>query len=154
MTESVSTNPYSSPVVPENPRAIQRARVATRVRIPAACLLVAATLHIVLMGALATVAIGTAPSWSALFAKVGIFNAIAFVVYLAEQSFLIYAAIRMWRMQSLGLCRIAAIFASLPVLAPGAWPGIPLGIWAAIVLFMPSTAQEFDRPVAKDSLDE
>jgi hypothetical protein len=149
MTETASNNPYASPVVPDRPEVRQRARVATRVRIPAGCLFAAAGLHVLFMAVMATFLISTAPNWPRLFAKVGIINAIGFAFYLLEQSFLIYAAIRMWRLQSLILCRTAGILACLPFLTPGVWLGMPFGIWAAIVLFMPSTAKEFDSKAGR-----
>ena len=146
MSESVSTNPYASPVVPENPRAIQRARVATRMRIPATCLLVAAVLHLLFMMLLAKTAFQYQPT---IVTDIGAYYTAIFVLYGLVQSFQIFGAIRMWQLRSLRIARAAALIAGIPFLASGMWLGVPLGIWAAIVLFMPSTAQEFDSKAGR-----
>jgi len=60
--------------------------------------------------------------------------------------FIAFAAFRMRQMRSLSLCRIGAILACIPYISPGVFFGIPFGVWATIVLFMPSTAAAFDSP--------
>lgn len=56
-----------------------------------------------------------------------------------------FGAWQMRRMRSLQFCRVAAIAACIPYLSPFIFIGIPLGIWAAVVLFQKSTAEEFNR---------
>jgi hypothetical protein len=53
---------------------------------------------------------------------------------------------QMRRMRSLQFCRVAAIMACVPYLSPFIVIGIPLGIWATVVLFQKKTAEEFNRP--------
>ena len=48
--------------------------------------------------------------------------------------------LRYWRFR-----RLAAICACIPILSPWLIVGIPFGIWAVIVLNLPSTADEFLR---------
>jgi hypothetical protein len=60
-------------------------------------------------------------------------------------AFIFYGAWQMRRMRSLKVSRAAAIVACIPFLSPLVCVGIPLGIWAAVVLFMKSTAVHFDR---------
>jgi hypothetical protein len=69
--------------------------------------------------------------------------------------FILFASIRMRQMRSLKLCRIAAIMACIPFVTPGFCLGIPFGIWATIVLFMPNTVAAFDQsPVLQAELVE
>lgn len=59
--------------------------------------------------------------------------------------FICFAAWRMRQMKSLRICRLGAILACIPFLAPVYVLGIPFGIWAAIVLYMPTTAAAFEQ---------
>lgn len=54
---------------------------------------------------------------------------------------------RMRRLESLGVCRVAALFACVPLLSPGFIFGIPFGLWAIVVLCWPGTAAQFDQVV-------
>lgn len=52
-------------------------------------------------------------------------------------------------MRSLHICRAAAVVACIPFLSPVVVLGIPLGIWAAVVLFQKRTAEEFGHTANK-----
>jgi drug/metabolite transporter (DMT)-like permease len=80
------------------------------------------------------------------FVAVIIVSVIGFV----SSAFIFYAARQMRRLRALPVCRAAAIFACIPLLTPLGWLGIPFGIWASIVLFQKSTAEEFNRPLADE----
>lgn len=67
--------------------------------------------------------------------------------WFVPSAFIFIGAWQMRRMRSLQLCRAAAIVACIPFLSPVIALGIPLGIWAAVVLFQKSTTEEFNRPV-------
>jgi hypothetical protein len=137
------TNPFQSPAVAEEPQVVQRMRVATRVRIPATCLIVAAILHLLFMLFMAAVSLRYRPT---IAQDIGAYYTTIFILYALVQCFQRFGAIRMWQFRSVRASRLAALVASIPFLASGIWLGVPFGIWSAIVLFIPSTAEEFDVP--------
>lgn len=141
-----ASNPFQSPAVAEEPRETQRMKVATRIRIPATCLIVAAVLHLLFMLFMAAVSIRYRPT---IAQDIGAYYTAIFVLYALVQCFQLFGAIRMWQFRSLRICYLAALMASIPFLASGIWMGMPFGIWAAIVLFMPSTAKEFDSKAGR-----
>lgn len=134
-------NPYVSPAAIEAER-IQRVRneLMYRLRGPSIGLLVLAGLQLVaaclaLPQMVMHVVDGREPS--PLIVTMGC---------LLPSAFIGFAAWRMRHMRSLGLCRLGAILGCIPLLSPVYVLGIPFGIWAVIVLYMPSTAAAFDQP--------
>lgn len=71
----------------------------------------------------------------------------ALVTLVSLPSIVIFiGALRMRQMRSLRFCRVAAIMACIPIITPTVVVGIPLGIWATLVLFKPNTAAAFEQP--------
>jgi hypothetical protein len=62
--------------------------------------------------------------------------------------YIFYGALQMRQTKNLTVCRRAAILACIPFLSPSIVLGIPFGIWATVVLFRKSVADEFNRQVA------
>jgi hypothetical protein len=56
---------------------------------------------------------------------------------------IIYGAIQMYRSRSYGLARIAAVLALIPVTSVCCIPGIPIAIWALIILHQPEVRAAF-----------
>ena len=61
----------------------------------------------------------------------GIFIAI---IQVAVAIFILYAALKMKGLQQYGLCIAASIVAMVPCISPCCCIGIPIGIWALVVL--------------------
>jgi hypothetical protein len=59
----------------------------------------------------------------------------AAVVGLAMAGFIAYAAVKMQRLQSYNMALVASILAMIPCISPCCILGIPIGIWALVVLF-------------------
>ena len=146
-----SVNPYESPLAIEAKRRIDAKVVIQRLRLPIIGLIVAAIIHIVAMvGEVPIVFVylyeevrrhgGHAP-----FGTLGV-TMIAFLVGCLPACIQLISARSAFQAKSLWLCRAAALTACIPFLTPAIFLGIPFGIWAAIVLFMPSTAAAFDQP--------
>jgi hypothetical protein len=59
---------------------------------------------------------------------------------------IISGAVAMLRLNSYGTARLGAIFALLPICSPCIFFGIPLGIWAMVVLLNPEVKAAFKKP--------
>jgi hypothetical protein len=137
-----SLNPYASPVAVEAEHVLRvRNELMWRLRGPSLGLLVLCGLQVfaaclalpeMLMQVLVD---GMEP-----------FPVVMIAANSAPSFFIGFAAWQMRQMRSLGLCRLGAILACIPLLSPVYILGIPFGIWAVIVLYMPSTAAAFDQP--------
>lgn len=57
----------------------------------------------------------------------------------------IFGAVRMMKGRSHGLARTAAILVMVPCVSPCCVAGIPVGIWALVVLASPDVRAVFDR---------
>jgi len=56
----------------------------------------------------------------------------------------LFGGVRMQRLQSRGLAMAAAIIAIVPCVSPCCLVGIPLGIWALVVLAKPEVRSQFE----------
>lgn len=68
-----------------------------------------------------------------------VFNLIA----IAVGAFIIFAAMKMKNLQSLGMAKTAAIISMLPCISPCCLLGLPFGIWSLIVLSKPEVSSAF-----------
>ena len=55
----------------------------------------------------------------------------------------LFAALRMRKLQSFGLCMTVSILAMIPCLSPCCCVGLPIGIWALVVLNKPEVKPHF-----------
>lgn len=141
-------NPYESPREANSPAPISaRRELITRLRGPSIGLLVLSgmqagyTLFCLIM--VAAMFMMFPSRVFAFWWKLEEFAAL--IVAFVPSAFIFTGAWQMRRMRSLYWCRAAAIAACIPFLSPAIFVGIPLGIWAAIVLFQRATAEEFRR---------
>lgn len=148
-------NPYESPREANLPLLSPRKELIARLRGPSIGLLVMSGLHMAAAFInLATMAIFlylyvTRSRWigpSDLPQEVA-----TSALFFAPSAFIFFGAWQMRRMRYLTICRTAAIMACIPFLTPMIVLGIPLGIWAAVVLFQKSTAEEFGRTIDEPS---
>lgn len=171
MTGEPTSNPYESP---QNavPRPVKQyylapqSRIRWRVGIPANALLVCAGLHmapIFPMVLYALIHLVQEASqglryfrWRGLLADMQRHPEMFLLVVSVPFAFFIFCgAYQMNQVRSLRMSRAAAILACIPGLSPLGILAIPFGIWATVVLYLPSTAAEFERtrlPISPDDL--
>ena len=65
------------------------------------------------------------------------------LIGLAIGAVILFGAMKMRKLESYGLSMAAAILAMIPCLSPCCILGLPLGIWALIVLMKPEVKQSF-----------
>lgn len=69
---------------------------------------------------------------------------VLFVVALAVSAFIVYAGLRMRQLQGWTLSLAGAIVAMVPCLSPCCILGLPIGIWAVLVLIDEEVKRAFD----------
>lgn len=65
------------------------------------------------------------------------------LIGLAIGAVILFGAMKMRKLESYGLSMAAAILAMIPCLSPCCILGLPLGIWALVVLMKPEVKQSF-----------
>ncbi len=73
-------------------------------------------------------------------------NIITNIVVLLTSGLVIFGATKMLKLQSFGLAMASAIVAMVPCLGPCCCVGLPVGIWALVVLNKPEVKAAFQRP--------
>jgi len=73
----------------------------------------------------------------------GIFAVVGFIFALTAAVIIIFGSIRMKRLQSWGLAVTASILAMVPCFSPCCCAGLPIGIWALVVLMKPEIKAAF-----------
>ena len=155
-------NPYESPRVPEQQRPPQlmyyvpKTAIRWRVVAPAFGLLALSILHVLpaLLWTVAFVAenLNFRGYWR--YQRIEPV-AVIYFLFLPATIIILLGMHQMLHVRNLTRCRVAAILACIPFLTPLVFVGIPFGIWAVIVLYLPSTAAEFERvkhPVPAEDL--
>lgn len=66
------------------------------------------------------------------------------IVGLIIAAFIIYAALKMKEMKQWSLAVAASILAMIPCISPCCIIGLPIGIWALVVLMKPEVKEAFD----------
>ena len=78
-------------------------------------------------------------TWTILSPTVGLLSLIA-------APLIIYGAFQMYGAKRYGVARLAAVLALIPVTSVCCVPGIPIGIWALVVLHQPEVRAAFFGP--------
>ncbi len=65
------------------------------------------------------------------------------IVGIAICAFILYGGLKMRKLENHGLCMAASIVAMIPCLSPCCLVGLPIGIWAVVVLSKPGVKQYF-----------
>ncbi len=73
----------------------------------------------------------------------GSVGAASFVVEIAVAAFIIYAALKMKDLKQWELSLAASIVAMIPCVSPCCIIGLPIGIWALVVLLRPDIKEAF-----------
>lgn len=73
----------------------------------------------------------------------GSFGAASSVIEIAVAAFIIFAALKMKELRQWELSLAAAIVAMIPCISPCCILGLPIGIWALVVLLRPEVKQAF-----------
>jgi hypothetical protein len=71
------------------------------------------------------------------------FGIIARIIGIFVSFFILYGALKMKKLESHGLCVAASILAMIPCLSPCCLVGLPIGIWALVVLNKPEVKAQF-----------
>ena len=81
------------------------------------------------------------PAWANLLSGgLGIFFSI---LGIAMAGLILVGALKMMKRQNHGLAMTAAIIAMVPCVSPCCWVGLPIGIWALVVLSKPEVKDSF-----------
>lgn len=144
-----AVNPYESPVLVDVDRRSDPQAVIRRLRLPVLGLIVTAGFHaLAVLCFFLGLCIDTFQG-----ALRGEEVVTPFVVYTGLLGIAAVPAILQFvfarsvlRLHALWACRAAALLACIPLLTPMYVLGIPFGIWATVVLFLPSTAAAFELP--------
>jgi ABC-type glycerol-3-phosphate transport system permease component len=83
------------------------------------------------------------PEWSKYFMGGGPLSIVMGVIGIASSVFVAYGGLQMQKVHSRSVCMIAAILAMIPCLSPCCPLGLPIGIWALIVLNKPEVRAGF-----------
>jgi len=73
----------------------------------------------------------------------GTFNVLFFSITLLIGILMLFAGVKMRRLESYGLCMTASILAMIPCLSCCFLAGLPVGIWALVVLSKPEVKDFF-----------
>ena len=73
----------------------------------------------------------------------GAFAIVSSIIGIAIAFFIIYAAMQMKKLTSWGLALAASIVAMIPCLSPCCIIGLPIGIWALVILLKPEVKAAF-----------
>jgi hypothetical protein len=68
-----------------------------------------------------------------------------YLVSLAISLFVLYGGLRLRKLQNYGLCIVASVLALFPCTSPCCCIGLPVGIWALVVLNRPEVRSQFPR---------
>jgi hypothetical protein len=86
------------------------------------------------------------PEWSKYFMGGGILHFVLNGVGIASSAFVAYGGLQMQKLQTRTLCMVAATAAMIPCLSPCCPLGLPIGIWALVVLNKPEVRAAFQPP--------
>jgi hypothetical protein len=75
----------------------------------------------------------------------GVIGVVSGVIGIAVSIFIIFCALKMQKLASHGLAMAGAIVAMVPCFSPCCLLGLPIGIWALVVLSKPEVRSQFDR---------
>lgn len=143
-----TANPYVSPT--DSDTAVARAKSALFV--PAICLLILTVCSLPL-AAIAGFVIVLDLMRFGISGQPFLFPvSIGFAFVVISYILIVYGAIQMFACRRFGMARTAAIFAVIPVCSPLLVLGIPLGVWALIVLARPEVRDAFRGNAAQHSL--
>jgi hypothetical protein len=109
----------------------------SRIRLPATSLLVVG-----LIDAVSAIGIIVSGFFTGAF-RMGPQEGIIGILALGASIVIIVGARRMRRARGLGLARAASVLAMLPCLSPCFLVGLPVGIWALVLLSLPETKSSF-----------
>ena len=73
----------------------------------------------------------------------GVFGIVLSVVAIGVGAFVAYAGMQMRQLRNYTLSMIGAIVAMIPCISPCCCLGLPVGIWALVVLFKPGVRDAF-----------
>lgn len=73
----------------------------------------------------------------------GTFGTVANLISLAVSVFILYGALKLQKLQNYALCMVAIIVAMLPCVSPCCCLGLPIGVWALVVLNRPEVRSQF-----------
>jgi hypothetical protein len=134
--------------------------VKSKLRIPAIGLIVVAVLNAIsgvmlLLGRLVRLINGQEPvitneDQRLGYEVAGIYFPIVSLLSLAVAPIIIFGATQMLKVQGYGLAVLAAILALIPVTSICCIPGVPIGIWALIVLLSPQVKAAFANSRASE----
>jgi hypothetical protein len=65
------------------------------------------------------------------------------LVSLVISGFILYGGLKLQKLQGFGLCTVAAVIAMLPCVSPCCCIGLPIGIWALVVMNRPEVKSQF-----------
>jgi hypothetical protein len=87
----------------------------------------------------------SAPEWLKDVAEMGAGAAgsLSNILSIAIGAVILFGAVKMMRLQNLGLAMAASILAVIPCLSPCCCLGIPFGIWSLVVLNRPEVKSAF-----------
>jgi hypothetical protein len=80
-------------------------------------------------------------AWANMFA--GTIGTIASLIGIAVSVLILFGAIKMKKLENYGLAMAASIIAMIPCISPCCLIGLPIGIWAAVVLSKPEVKSAF-----------
>lgn len=75
----------------------------------------------------------------------GTIGTAVYLVSLAISVFVFYGGLRLQKLQSYGLCVVASVLALIPCTSPCCCVGLPVGIWALVVMNRPEVKSQFPR---------
>ncbi len=75
----------------------------------------------------------------------GVIGVVSGVIGIAISIFIIFCALKMQKLASHGLAMAGAIAAMVPCFSPCCLIGLPIGIWALVVLSKPEVRSQFDH---------
>jgi hypothetical protein len=82
----------------------------------------------------------TAP-WAAMFS--GTFAVVTSLIGILVSGVVLFAALKMKKLESYGLAMAGSIIAAIPCISPCCLIGLPIGIWAIVVLMKPEVKNSF-----------
>jgi hypothetical protein len=149
LPEFAAASPAAVPTLPAAPPPGSAA--AERVNGPATGLIVVAILNVILSivslvfkvaGAsiLANAGMPNQP-WANMFS--GTFSVVSNIVGILVSVLILFGAIKMKKLESYGLAMTASIVAMIPCFSPCCLLGLPIGIWAVVVLSKPEIKNAF-----------
>lgn len=74
----------------------------------------------------------------------GVMQIVANLVGIACSAFVVYAGLQMQALKNHTLCQVASVIAMIPCISPCCCIGLPIGIWALLVLNKSEVRQSFN----------